>query len=145
VPLVVFTTDVNAMIVGLVKARVPYTLAFVFSSTLRFFPLLVGDLQSIIEAQRLRGLAFERMGPLRRARVYAKVAVPLILGAVVKSQMLEVVLQAKAFSGSPDRTYYHESRLTYADYVVLVLSALFFLAAVALYFALGVGKFGGPV
>ncbi len=145
IPLVVFTTDVNAMIVGLVKAHIPYAIAFVFSSTLRFFPLLVADLQSIIEAQRLRGLAFERMGPIRRARVYAKVAVPLILGAIVKSQTLEVVLQSKAFSGSPDRTYYHESRLAFADYAVLALAALFLLTAATLYFGFGIGKFGGPV
>lgn len=145
IPLGIFTTDVNTMIVGMVKARIPYKLAFIFSSTLRFFPLLFEEIQSIIEAQRLRGLAFEKMGPVKRVRVYAKVAVPLILGAMVKSQMLEVVLQSKAFSGSPDRTYLHESQLERADYIVFALSALFFLAAVVAYIGWGVGRFGGPI
>lgn len=145
IPLGVFTTDVNTMIVGMVKAHIPYKIAFIFSSTLRFFPLLFQEIQSIIDAQRLRGLAFEKMGPIKRVRVYAKVAVPLILGAMVKSQMLEVVLQSKAFSGSPDRTYLHESKLGIGDYLLFAFFALFLITAVVTYFAWGMGRYGGPI
>lgn len=141
IPLGVFTTEVDDMIVGLVRARVPYKLVFIFSSTLRFFPLLFEEIQTIIEAQRLRGLAVERMGPAKRVRVYGKVAVPLILGAMVKSQQLEVVLRSKAFTGSGERTYLHESVLRGADWAVIALFALLFVVAVVLYFWLGVGRF----
>jgi energy-coupling factor transport system permease protein len=140
-PLAVFTTDVNNMIVGMVRSRVPFKLVFIFSSTLRFFPLLFEEIQTIIEAQRLRGLAMETMGPAKRVRVYAKVAVPLILGAMVKSQQLEVVLQSRAFTGTSDRTYLHESVLRTPDYAVLALFLLLFVLAVALYFWQGVGRF----
>ncbi len=145
IPLVVFTTDVNMMIVGMVKARIPYKLTFIFSSTLRFFPLLFEEIQAIIEAQRLRGLAFETLGPVKRITVYAKIVVPLILGAMVKSQTLEVVLQSKAFSGSPDRTYLHESELGPADYAVFAVFALLLLAAIVGYVGWGIGRFGGPI
>jgi energy-coupling factor transport system permease protein len=141
IPLGIFTTEVDNMIVGLVRARVPYKLVFVFSSTLRFFPLLFEEIQTIIEAQRLRGLAVEKMGPAKRVRVYGRVAVPLILGAMVKSQQLEVVLQSKAFTGSGERTYLHESVLRGVDWAVIVLFALLFVVAAVLYFWLGVGKF----
>jgi energy-coupling factor transport system permease protein len=145
IPLAVFTTDVNNMIVGLVQAKVPYKIAFIFSSTLRFFPLLVEEFNAIMEAQRLRGLALEKMGVLKRVRTYAGVAVPLILGAMAKSQQLEVVLQSKAFSGGADRTYLHESVLKTADYVLMVFFILFFILAVYLIVAFGIGAFGGPV
>lgn len=145
IPLGIFTTDANTMMVGMVKARIPYRIAFVFSSTLRFFPLLLGESRTIIEAQRLRGLAFEKMGPVQRVRVYAKVAVPLILGAMMKSQMLEVVLQSKAFSGSSDRTYLHESHLGLGDYLLLALSCLGGIAALVAYTVWGVGRFAGPI
>jgi energy-coupling factor transport system permease protein len=141
IPLAIFTTEVNNMIVGMVQAKVPYKLVFIFSSTLRFFPLLFEEIQMIIEAQRLRGLAMEKMGPAKRVRVYGKVAVPLILGAMVKSQQLEVVLQSKAFTGSSDRTYLHESVLRRADYAVIVLFGLLFILAGVFYFWQGVGKF----
>ena len=145
IPLAVFTTDVNNMIVGMVRAKIPYKIAFIFSSTLRFFPLLIEEFSMIVEAQRLRGLAMEKMGPIKRVSVYAKVAVPLILGALVKSQQLEVVLQSKAFSGNADRTYLHESILKPPDYALFIFFSLFFIIAFYLLFAHGIGTFGGPI
>lgn len=144
VPLVIFTSDVDNMVVGMVRARIPYKLAFIFSSTLRFFPLLFTESSTIIEAQRLRGLAIEKMGPLERVRVYARITIPLILGAMVKSQQLEVVLQSKAFSGDPNRTYLHESVLQPADFALITGSVVFFLIALGVYIAFGIGKFGWP-
>ncbi len=141
-PVAIFTTDVNNMIVGMVRAKIPYKLVFIFSSTIRFFPLLFEEIQTIIEAQRLRGLAMEKMGPIKRVRVYGKVAIPLILGAMVKSQALEVVLQSKAFTGSGERTYLHESILSALDWSVIILFVTLFVLAAVLYFTIGFGRFG---
>lgn len=144
VPLVIFTTDLDNIIVGMVRAKVPYKLAFIFSATLRFFPLLFSEIGMIIQAQRLRGLAMEKMNIIQRVSVYAKVAVPLILGAMVQSQQLEIVLQSKAFSGDPDRTYLHESVLTGLDYFVLIFFTVFLIAAFVSWGIWGFGAFSGP-
>lgn len=142
VPLAIFTTDVNQMTVGMVRAKIPYKVVFIFSSTLRFVPLLLEEVQLIIESQCLRGLDFEKMNGLKKAQVYAKVAVPLILNSLAKSQKLEVVLQSKVFSGSSNRTYLHESDLAISDYVLMIASVILFVVAIALYFSFGIGKFG---
>lgn len=144
VPLVIFTTDLDNIIVGMVRAKVPYKLAFIFSATLRFFPLLFSEIGMIIQAQRLRGLAMEKMNIIQRVSVYAKVAVPLILGAMVQSQQLEIVLQSKAFSGDTDRTYLHESVLTGLDYFVLIFFTVFLIAAFVSWGIWGFGAFSGP-
>jgi energy-coupling factor transport system permease protein len=144
VPLVIFTTDLDNIIVGMVRAKVPYKLAFIFSATLRFFPLLFSEIGNIIQAQRLRGLAMEKMNIIQRVSVYAKVAVPLILGAMVQSQQLEIVLQSKAFSGDPDRTYLHESILSPLDYGVLIFFTVFLIFAFVAWLVWGFGAFGGP-
>lgn len=144
VPLVIFTTDLDNIIVGMVRAKVPYKLAFIFSATLRFFPLLFSEIGNIIQAQRLRGLAMEKMNIIQRVSVYAKVAVPLILGAMVQSQQLEIVLQSKAFSGDPDRTYLHESVLSRLDYAVLIFFTVFLIAAFVSWAVWGFGAFSGP-
>jgi energy-coupling factor transport system permease protein len=81
------------------------------------------------------------MNWLKRGRVYASVAVPLILNALAKSQKLEVVLQSKAFSGSSNRTYLHESVLTPADYIIMASFIALFAGAMVLYVGFGVGKF----
>ncbi len=132
VPLVIFTTQIDNLVVGLVKLRVPYRLAFVLSSTLRFFPLLFGEIQAVKETQRLRGFALEEMRAVERVKTYAKVAVPVILGSMFKAQQLEVVLQAKAFSGRGTRTYLHESRLGAAEWLVIAASAAGLAGGVAL-------------
>jgi len=125
-----------------VRMRVPYKIAFVFSATLRFVPLLFDQIQSIIEAQRLRGLALEKMSLLKRVAVYSRIAVPLIVGAMSRSQQVEIVLASKAFSGSPERTYLHESVLRRADWAVLMLCAGILLAALVLRVTMGLGSFG---
>jgi energy-coupling factor transport system permease protein len=141
IPLAIFTTDVNQMIVGMVRAKIPYKIVFIFSSTLRFFPLLLEEIQTIIEAQRLRGLAIEKMNLIRKGMVYATIAVPLILNAMAKSQKLEIVLQSKAFSGSSERTYIHESVLNQEDYVTISFFIVMFIMAIILYIGWGVGQF----
>ena len=145
IPLGIFTTDVNTMIIGLVKIRIPYKIAFIFSSTLRFFPLLFDEIHNIIEAQKLRGLSIEKLRPIKRIQIYARIAVPLILGVLVKSQMLGVVLQAKGFSGSSERTYLHESKLGIRDYGLIGLFSVFLITAVVTYFIWGLGRFRGPI
>jgi energy-coupling factor transport system permease protein len=145
VPLVIFTTDLDNIIVGMVRAKVPYKLAFIFSSTLRFFPLLFVEIGTIIQAQRLRGMAMEKMNIFKRVMVYAKVGVPLILGAMVQSQQLEIVLQSRAFSGDADRTYLHESVLSSLDYFILVFFSLLLIGAFVSWGFWGFGAFSGPI
>jgi energy-coupling factor transport system permease protein len=142
VPLAIFTTEVDRMIAGMVRARIPYKVTFIFSSTLRFFPVLFQEIQTIIEAQRLRGLALEKMGPIRRVRIYARIAVPLILGALVRAQQLEVVLQGKAFSGSRDRTYLHDASLGRIDWALIAIGVAVLPVVGVLYVGYGVGRFG---
>ena len=141
VPLVVFTTETSQMVVALVRIRVPYKLAFVFSATLRFFPLLLSEIQSITEAQRLRGLDLASMGPLQRVSLYGQMAVPLVLGALLKSQQMEIALQSRAYSGRRDRTYLHDSSLTTSDILVIFLLISGFIGSLVTYYRFGIGSF----
>jgi energy-coupling factor transport system permease protein len=141
VPLCVFTTDPNNLAIGLVKLRLPYKLAFVVSSTLRFLPLVFGEIQAAIDTLRLRGHAPEAMGILERIRTYSKIAVPVTLSALFRAQQIEVALQSRAFSGKHDRTYLHESELAAPDWSVIVGAGLALAVAAPLYFARGLGRF----
>jgi len=140
-PLVVMTTDVNDLVVGLTRLRVPYKVAFIFSITLRFVPFIFGEIDAIMEAQRLRGLALEKMNFIRRIPVFASLAVPLILGSLLKAQTLDVVLQSKAFSGSPKRTYLTELHLRAIDYLIIFGGAVLLVGAIVARLALGWGAF----
>ena len=131
-PLIVLTTDINDLVVGLVRLRVPYKVAFIFSIALRFVPFLFSEINAIMEAQRLRGLAMEKMNVFRRIPVFATLSVPLIVGTLLKAQTIEVALQSKAFSGNPRRTYLNEIALRSVDYAIMAAGvALFVFSVVA--------------
>lgn len=141
IPLCVFTTDPNNLIVGLVRLRLPYKIVFVITSTLRFFPLLFDELRAVMETQRLRGYVPETMPLFERLRTYGSVGVPVILGAMYKAQQIEVVLQARAFSGKTERTYLHDATLKGSDVAVIVACVLIVGAGLTLRFATGLGRF----
>lgn len=143
VPLCVFTTHPDKLVLGLVRLRLPYKLVFVFSSSLRFFPLIFDEIRAVMETQRLRGYALEDMGALERVRVYARIAVPVILGAMFKAQQIEVVLQSKAFSGSADRTYLHDVRMRLSDWIAVAIAAALLAGGVYVSADLGFGRFSG--
>lgn len=117
-PMVISTTDINKLVLGLIDYKVPYRIVFVFTTALRFAPLLLEEMRNIRDAQALRGLDPKQMNVVKRVRVSAALVVPLILGAMNKSTQLEIALQAKAFSGSDDRTYYHSINMVPFDWIV---------------------------
>lgn len=145
VPLTIYTTDVNKIVVSLSKLHIPYKFTFVFTAMLRFFPLLFEETQKIIETQQLRGLPFEEYSLFKRIHLYAQVAIPLVLGVMVKSQKLEVVLQSKAFTGHPQRTYLYDAKLTGRDYIFLILFFIFLVVAITAYVLWDIGRFVGPI
>lgn len=117
-PMVISTTDMNKLVLGLIDYKVPYKITFVFTMALRFAPMLLEELAAIRDAQALRGLDLKKMNIIKRVRVSAAMIVPLILGTMTKSTQLEIALQAKAFSGSNDRTYLYSIKMTPFDWFV---------------------------
>lgn len=141
IPLGIFTTDVNDMVIGMVKMKIPYKIVFIFSSTLRFFPLLVEEIQSILEAQKLRGLALNKVSFKKKAIIYLNLAVSLILNSMAKTNQIEIVLQSKSFSGSSNRTYLHESSFNNFDYLTISFLITFLMSVIFVYFWYGIGEF----
>jgi energy-coupling factor transport system permease protein len=118
VPMVISTTDMNKLVLGLIDFKVPYKITFVFTMALRFAPLLLEEMRAIQDAQRLRGLDTKKMSLPKKVKVSASMVVPLVLGTMTKSTQLEIALQAKAFSGSNDRTYLNEITMRASDWLV---------------------------
>ena len=144
-PLFLLTTDPNQLVVGLVRIRVPYTLAFAFTSMLRFFPLLLEELNAATEAQRLRGYAIESMGAVAKVRIYSQVAIPVILGTLHRAQLTEVVLQSRGFPGGSTRTFLHAPKSGPASSLLLVLSIAGLVLIVLARACWGFGGFSIPL
>ena len=128
------TTTPEELGMALTKLRVPYIYTFAFISAIRFVPILAEELQSIIDAQRSRGLEFERGNPLTRLRRYIPILVPLIVSVLRRSYELAEAMEVKCFGASKKRTYLKELKLKRADYMAITLTIL--LLAIAIYLKL---------
>lgn len=115
IPLLAFlylfaTSSPNTIVLGLVRMRVPYRVAFLVSTTFRFVPLLLEELSSMRDAQRLRGIDVDAMGIGRKLVLIGRMLVPLIVASLRRAQQIEVALQSRGFSGSEKRTYLDAGR-----------------------------------
>lgn len=142
--LVFMTSDPRDIVVGLARVGVPYRVAFLFSTTFRFVPLLFEEMEGIKEAQRLRGVDIDSLGLVRKLIALSRMLVPLVIICLSKAQLMEIALQAKAFTGSGDRTYLHPTREQLSILEKLLIAAFILSPVVALAMRLAYGL-GGTV
>ena len=119
--LVSWTTDARNMLNGLVRLKVPYNIAFMVVVSLRFLPIIVAEISTIITVQRLRGFRPSRAGPGTVSTAF-NTLVPALSSCVRRAGMLAVSVEGRAFRAFETRTYLKELRLSKFD--VLLLSAL---------------------
>ncbi len=74
--LVFMTSEPREIVLGLVRIGIPYRVAFLFSTTFRFVPLLLSELEGMKEAQRLRGVDIDNSGVVRKLTVLGAPARP---------------------------------------------------------------------
>ena len=62
------TTSPDHLGLALQQSRVPYEFCFAFTTAVRFVPVLADEAQTIMDAQKARGLELERGNLLKRVR-----------------------------------------------------------------------------
>lgn len=115
------TTDAEAFEVALVRLRVPWSLAFVLSLTLRLVPEMRARYQTVEDAQRSRGLEFDG-GPVRRARARIPTFIPFFVSVIEFGYELADALVVRNFGYSKPRTSLVSIAHRKPDYVLYGLS-----------------------
>lgn len=93
------TVHPERLVEALVARRWPFAAAYLLSTTLQSVPRLRQRAQTILDAQRCRGLAV-RGSLARRARAIVPLAVPLVLGALAESEERTFALEARSGGGA---------------------------------------------
>ena len=88
-----------------------HEIAMVFSLMMRFIPTLADEASAIIDAQSLRGGAFDEGGPVQRVRSIVPVVVALLASGLRHADGLSRALDARCYEGGEGRTHLHEQRL----------------------------------
>jgi len=106
--------------------------AMMLTIALRFIPTTAAEAEKIVIAQTARGARFDEGGPIRRARAFVPVLVPLFVNLFRRAEDLAVAMESRCYRGGEGRTRLNEAHMRVADWAVLVGlgSALIVLGAV---------------
>jgi energy-coupling factor transport system permease protein len=116
------TTSPDSLGLALEQARVPYEFSFAFTTAVRFVPVLAEEAQTIMDAQKARGLELERGNFLKRIRNYIPILVPLIVSAIRRSLELAEAMESRAWGATKKRTNLYTLKMHRGDFVLLVIT-----------------------
>ena len=128
------TTSPDHLGLALENSRVPYEFAFAFTTAVRFVPVLAEEAQTIMDAQKARGLELEKGGLLKRIRNYIPVLIPLIVSAIRRSLELAEAMESRAWGASKKRTNLYALKLHMGDYALLAIIVGILAMTVYIYF-----------
>jgi len=105
--LFLLSTHPSEMMSDLTRRGLPGQFAYVIVSTLQIIPQMQAKAQTIISAQRSRGLDTE--GSLRK-RIGALVPLvgPLVFGSLVEVEERAIAIEARGFTSTRKKTFLHE-------------------------------------
>jgi energy-coupling factor transport system permease protein len=130
------TTSPDHLGLALEQSHVPYEFCFAFTTAVRFVPVLAEEAQTIMDAQKARGLELEKGNFMKRIRNYIPILIPLIVSAIRRSLELAEAMESRAWGAIKKRTNLYELRMRRGDYILLILTIA--LVVVAVYIRLNV-------
>ena len=116
------TTSPDHLGLALEQTHVPYEFAFAFTTAVRFVPVLAEEAQTIMDAQKARGLELEKGGFLKRIRNYVPVLIPLIVSAIRRSLELAEAMESRAWGATKKRTNLYALKLHRSDFALLSIT-----------------------
>jgi energy-coupling factor transport system permease protein len=101
--------------------RLPSDFVMVFVIAVRFVPVLLLDALQIMDAQRSRGLEFDKGTIIQRIRNAIPIMVPLIAVALNRSLDLAEAMDSRAYGATRRPTSLYHLKLVSRDYFALVI------------------------
>ncbi|MCW4011080.1 MAG: energy-coupling factor transporter transmembrane protein EcfT [Candidatus Bathyarchaeota archaeon] len=129
------TTSPDHLGLALEQSHVPYEFSFAFTTAVRFVPVLAEEAQTIMDAQKARGLELEKGNFMKRIRNYIPVLIPLIVSAIRRSLELAEAMESRAWGATKKRTNLYALKLHRGDYALLaIIIALLVLTVYAFFY-----------
>lgn len=97
--------------------------AMMLTVALRFIPTTAEEADKIIVAQMARGARFDEGSPMRRAKTYIPVLIPLFVNLFRRADELAIAMESRCYHGGSGRTRLHPARMRVGDWAVLCCGA----------------------
>lgn len=123
--LMCWTTDSRDILNGLVDLRVPYSVAFMVVTAVRFLPIIITEVATVITVQRLRGFNPKKIGS-GIVKTSLNILTPTLANCVRRTGTLAVSIQSRAFRANPERTFL--KKLKFSDLDKAVVTVFIFIA-----------------
>ncbi len=115
--LFLLTTHPNELMSDLTRRGLPGQFAYVIVSTLQIIPQMQAKAQTIIAAQRSRGLDTEG-SYLKRIGALLPLAGPLVFGSLVEVEERAIAIEARGFTSTRQKTFLYEIKDTQTDKII---------------------------
>ena len=124
-PMVVKTTSINQMSLGMVRLGLPYKIAYMTTTSLNIIPTFQEEIHVIMDAQKLRGMTvFEDGKKWQKFLAYPALVVPMVIGAMRRAQQMGVAMDTRAFGCYKKRTYIESISMKPSDWLFLAASVV---------------------
>ncbi|MBE3575828.1 MAG: energy-coupling factor transporter transmembrane protein EcfT [Firmicutes bacterium] len=123
--ILVLVTRPSDLVEALVRRGAPPRLGYVMIAVLQIIPIMVASTQTILDAQRSRGMETE--GSLWvRIRAFLPLMGPLVTNSLISTEERALALEVRGFAGGGKRTFLKDEQIPpYAMAMrILVLAAL---------------------
>jgi len=124
------TTSPDMLGLALEQSHIPYELCFAFTTAVRFVPVLAEEAQTIMDAQKARGLELEGGNFFKRIRNYIPILIPLIVNAIRRSLELAETMESRAWGANRNRTNLYVLKMGRKDVLLILISLLILVVSV---------------
>jgi energy-coupling factor transport system permease protein len=127
-------TRIEEFAYALTRLGMPYKIGFTFSLAFRLVPVFLDATGTVVQAQRCRGLDFDRGGFAQRLARYIPVIVPVFMAALRRADNMAMALEARGFQSGRKRTTLQRYPFGALDAVALAVVVLLAVSYVALWY-----------
>ena len=106
-------------------------LALMLSIALRFVPTLMDEAETIMNAQRARGVEFNEGNIVSRIKAFVPLLIPLFINAIKRAIELGDAMEARGYRGGDHRTKYRVLTWAKQDTVAVIGFIVFAVVLIA--------------
>jgi energy-coupling factor transport system permease protein len=115
--IITFSTSIEDILQFLKKMKVPYQIAFVIATGIRFIPTMQKKSEMIQEAQKARGADIGGGGVIKSIKSYIPVLIPMIVDSLRMSDNLAIAMLNRGFGSMKTTTNLTEIKMNIRDYI----------------------------
>ena len=127
----VLTTRPVELVEDLERIGFSPKIGYVVSSVFQIVPQMSGTMNTIMDAQRSRGLETEG-SLLTRAKSFLPLISPVVMGSLINTRERAIALEIRGFEAGQKKTYLREDKMKNSDRIWCVILLLLIIAAVAI-------------